>query len=111
MSEAGLATISSGVPSRDDVATQLAGPGPQVDDEVGGADRLLVVLDDEHGVAEVAQPLQGVEEPPVVPLVQADRRLVEDVEHPHQARADLGGQPDALALAARQGGRGRSRVR
>ncbi len=34
------------------------------------------------------------------PLVEADRRLVEHVEHAHQLAADLGGQPDALALAA-----------
>src|SRR4029077_9792176 len=33
-----------------------------------------------------------------------DRRLVEDVEDPGQLRADLGGQPDALALAAGQRG-------
>ena len=34
------------------------------------------------------------------------RRLVEHVEHADQAGADLGGQPDALRLAAGQGGRG-----
>ena len=32
--------------------------------------------------------------------MQSDARLIEDVEHPHQARADLGRQADALALAA-----------
>ena len=34
----------------------LAGARPDVDDVVGDADRLLVVLDDEHRVAEIAQP-------------------------------------------------------
>ncbi len=87
-------------------------PGPHVDDVVGGADRLLVVLDDDHGVSEVAQALERGQEPGVVALVQADRRLVEDVEHAHQRRADLGGEPDALRLAAREAGRRRgSRVR
>ena len=33
-------------------------PGPDVDQVVGGAHRALVVLDDDHRVAEVAQPLQ-----------------------------------------------------
>ena len=42
----------------------------------------------------------------VVALVQPDRRLVEHVEHADQAGADLGGQPDALRLAAGQRGRG-----
>ena len=46
--------------------------------------------------------LQRFEQPRVVALVQADRRLVEHVEHAGEARADLRGQPDALALAAGQ---------
>ena len=37
-----------------------------------------------------------------VARVQADRRLVEDVERVHERRADGGGQVDALELAARE---------
>ena len=47
--------------------------------------------------------LRVVEQPVVVALVQPDRRLVEHIEHAGQPRADLRGEPDALALAARQG--------
>ena len=90
----------------DDLAAVLAGTRADVDDPVGGLDRLLVVLDDDQGVAEVLEPDQGLDQPLVVALVQADARLVEDVEHAHQAGADLGGQADALGLAAGQGGRG-----
>ena len=43
-----------------------------------------------------------LDEPVVVALVQPDGRLVEDVEHPDQRRADLRGQADALRLAARE---------
>ena len=64
------------------------------------ADRLLVVLDHDHRVPEVAQAHQRVDEPLVVALVQPDRRLVEHVEHAHQPAADLRRQPDALRLAA-----------
>src|SRR5437764_1348998 len=71
----------------------------------GGADRLLVMLDDDDRVAEVAQPLQRLQEARIVALMQPDRRLVEDIEHAGEARADLRGKPDALALAARQGRR------
>ena len=46
--------------------------------------------------------LQRREQPVVVALMQPDRRLVQHVEHAGQARADLRGEPDALALAARQ---------
>ena len=69
---------------------------------VGRAHRALVVLDHDHRVAEVAQALERRDQPRVVALVQPDRRLVEDVEHADERRADLGGQPDALRLAARQ---------
>ena len=48
---------------------------------------------------------QRLDQPVVVPLVQPDRRLVEDVEDADQAGADLGGQPDALRLAAGERGR------
>ena len=60
------------------------------------------MLDHDHGVAEVAQPLQRFQQPRIVALVQADRGLVQHIEHAGQARADLRGQPDALALAAGQ---------
>ena len=39
----------------DDLAAVLARARPDVDDVVGDADGLLVVLDDDHRVAEVAQ--------------------------------------------------------
>ena len=54
--------------------------------------------------------LQRLEQPRVVALVQADRRLVEHIEHAGEAGADLRGEADALALAARQrAGRARER--
>ena len=87
---------------RDDFAAVHAGARADVDDVVGVPDRLLVVLDDDHRVAEVAQARQRAEQALVVALVQADRRLVEDVHHADQAGADLGRQADALRLAAGQ---------
>ena len=83
-----------------DLAAVLAGARADVDDPVGGGDGVLVVLDDDERVAEVAQPGEGLDQPVVVALVQPDARLVEHVEHADQAGADLGGEPDALGLAA-----------
>ena len=102
MIESGWSSRPSTVPRDDHLAAVLAGARPDVDDPVGGADGVLVVLDDDQGVAEVLEPDQGLDQPLVVALVQADRRLVEDVEDADQAGTDLGGQPDALRLAARQ---------
>src|SRR5581483_10593886 len=73
----------------DDLAAVLARAGPDVDDVVGATDRVLVVLDDNHRVAEVAQPHECVEQPPVVALVEPDGRLVEHVQHADQPAADL----------------------
>ena len=85
-------------------------PGADVDDVVGDPDGVLVVLDDEDRVAEVAHADHGLDEAVVVALVQADGRLVEHVEHADEARADLGRQADALGLAAGEGA-GRARER
>ena len=68
----------------DDPAAVLAGPGPMSTRWSARAHRLLVVLDDDHRVAEVAQALERLDQLRVVALVQADRRLVEDVEHAHE---------------------------
>ena len=43
----------------DHVAAMDAGARPHIDQIVGGADRILVMLDDDHRVAEIAQPLAG----------------------------------------------------
>src|SRR5699024_2099336 len=80
----------------------FAGQRPDVDDPVRGADGVLVVFDHDEGVAEVPKPHERVDEAPVVTLVQAARRLVEDVEDSGEPGADLGGQTDALGLAAGQ---------
>ena len=75
------------------MAAVLAGARAHVDEPVGRAHHLLVVLDDEHGVAQVAQALERPDQLRVVALVQPDRGLVEDVEDADELRADLRRQP------------------
>jgi hypothetical protein len=101
----GVADDVLGAARGNDAAAALAGLGAHVDDPVGGAHGVLVVLDDQHAVAQIAQLQQRAHQAGVVPLVQADAGLVQDVQHAHQAGPDLGGQTDALGLAARQRGR------
>ena len=96
--------MSAGVPSRDDVAAEASGAGAEIDDVVGVADGVFVVLDHEHGVAEIAELLERFDEAIVVALVEADGGLVEHVEHAAQPRADLRGEADALAFAAGERG-------
>ena len=105
-----MAAISAGVPARDEVAAGIARAGAEVDDVIGAANGFFVVLDDQNGVAQVAQGFESVEQATVVARVQADGRLVENVENAAQARADLRGQADALRLAAGKRGGGRDRA-
>ena len=58
------------------------------------------MLDDDQRVADVAQMLERPDEPRVVALVQADGRLIQNVEHADKAGTDLRRQPNALGLAA-----------
>ncbi len=85
-----------------DVAPLVARAGPQVDDMIGGADGVLVVLHDDDGVAEIAKLPERAEQPGVVALVQTDARLVQHVEHADQTGPDLRGQADPLRFATGQ---------
>ena len=86
----------------DDLAAVAPRAGTEIDDVLGAANRLLVVLDDDDRVALRHELLDRVEQQRVVARVQADRRLVEDVADAAQIRAELRGEPDALRFAARQ---------
>ncbi len=88
----------------DHMAAKLAGAGAQVDHIVGMADGVFIVLHHQHGITEVTQRFERLDQPLVVALVQPDRRFIEHIEHSTQARADLRGQADALPLAARERG-------
>ena len=101
-----------------DRAAVGAGAGPEVDDVVGDRDRLGLVLDDQHGVALVAQLEQQVVHPLDVVGVQADRGLVEDVGDVGERRAEVADHLGPLRLSPgqraggpvqRRGSPGRSR--
>ncbi len=97
---------------RHDVAAMDAGAGADIDHVIGEANGVLVMLDHDHGIAEIAQPLRVSSSRALVALVQADRGLVPAHRARGQPRADLRRQPDALAFAAGQrAGGARARVR
>jgi len=65
----------------DEVPAEAAGAGAEIDDVVGPVDGVFVVLDDEDGVAEIAELGERVEQPVVIARVEADGGFVEHVEH------------------------------
>ena len=86
-------------------ATAVSALRPQVDDIVGALDDIQVVLNDQHGVAPVAQSLENVQQVRHIVGVQAGGRLIQNVNGlSGTAACQLGGQLDPLSLAPRQGG-------
>ena len=85
------------------MSRQSAGRPGKVVGRVVAAVAVLTILasacssDDGESVA-----AQGGEQPVVVALVQTDRGLIEHIKHARQPRANLAGQPNALAFATRQ---------
>src|SRR5258708_670263 len=85
----------------DDAAAAFAAFGAEVNDPVGLLDDVKVVLDDEHGVAEIDEALQDVEEFSHVIEVQAGCGFIENVKlAAGLAFGKLAGQLDALGFAA-----------
>jgi hypothetical protein len=95
-------TSSAGVPSNTTRPPSWPAPGPEVDDPVGVGHHRLVVLDHDHRLAGVDQPVQEAEQLLEVGQVQAGGGLVEHVDAAR--RRPSGGELEALALAARQRG-------
>ena len=67
-----------------DLAAVASGTRTDIHNVVSCKHGVLVVLDHDERVAEVAQTLQGCKQLVVVALVQADGRLIEDIQHAHQ---------------------------
>ena len=88
----------------------VAGRRAEVEQLIGAGDHFAIVLDQQQRVAQVAQLFQRLDQPAVVARVQADRRLVEHIQHAAQAAADLAGQANALGFAARERRGGRDRA-
>ena len=80
----------------------FAGARSNVDDVVGRADGVFVVLHHHQRVALVAQGFERAQQDFVVARMQADGGLIQHVANALQIAAQLRGQPNALRLAATQ---------
>ena len=98
--DSGCRSNSASVPAATTSPPCTPGAGPEVNDVIRAPHGVLVVLDHHHRVAAGLQLVQRRQQLLVVARVQADGRLVQDVEHAAEIRAQLRRQPDALRLAA-----------
>src|SRR5713226_8574475 len=91
----------------DDAAAAFAAFGAEVDDPVGLLDDVEMVLDDEHGVAEINEALQNGEQFSNVVEVQAGGGFIENVKRAAGlALGKLAGQLNALGFTAGKSGGG-----
>lgn len=76
----------------------MAAFGPHIDDPVGVANDVEVVLDDNDGVASIDQAVHNGEHTPDVREMQTGGGLVQDVDA--APFVEIAGKFDALALTA-----------
>ena len=78
--------------------------GAYIDDPVGVADDIQLVLDHEEGIAGGFQAVEGAQESFRVGGMEAGGGFVEHVDDAEEIGAHLRGQPQALQFAGREGG-------
>jgi len=91
------ATRVGGCAPEDDPAAVVAGAGAKVDDPVGVCHDGLVVLDHDHRLAGVDEPVEQAEQLLDVGEVEAGGRLVQDVDA--ALLGQVGGQVDVTVGA------------
>src|SRR5580658_7815633 len=87
------------------VPAQFAGARSHVNDVVGRAHHVGIMLHNDDGVAQVAQLFQDANQSAGVARMQSNGRLVQNVACAHQARSQASGKLDALRFPARERGR------
>ena len=77
--------------------------GTEVNQPIGGAHDIEIVLDDQHGIAGIDQSLQGFQQARDILEVQTRGRFVQDIERLAGRRPlQFGGEFDTLGLATAQ---------
>src|SRR5712692_1813459 len=86
------------------LAAELAGARAEIDHMIRRQNRVRIMLDDQNGVAEIAQRFEDINQPLRIARMQADGRFIENVQRADQMRAQRRGKLNALRFPARQRG-------
>src|SRR5258708_28464194 len=86
------------------LAAEFARARPQIDDAIRGLDGVGIVLDNEHGIDEIAERFENVDEPLRVAGMETDGRFVEDVERADEMRTERSCELNALRFSAGERG-------
>ena len=85
------------------LAAMDTGAGTDVNQIVRSQHGILIVFHHQQGVAHIPQITQCGQQLVVVPLVETDRGLIQNIENAHQAGTNLCSQTNSLAFAAGEG--------
>ena len=85
----------------DDFSAIFSRARAEIENAVGGAHDVGIVLDHENRVSQVAQVVQDLDQPVRIAAVQADGRLVEHIQRAHQPRTQRSRKLNALRFASR----------
>ena len=83
-----------------DLTAVGARTGADIHDMVRSQHGILVMLHHDQRITQIPQVLQGIQQLIVVPLMQTDAGLIQNIAYPHQTGADLRRQADSLCFAA-----------
>ena len=76
-----------------------------VHDAVSRSHCILIVLDNDQGISQISEAFQCIQKLVIIPLVQADTRLIQDVGDADQTGSNLSREPYTLSFASGQGPR------
>ncbi|MNS47500.1 hypothetical protein D3C72_800340 [compost metagenome] len=85
-----------------DLPTMHTSPRADIHNVIGQTNRVFVVFDHDHSVANITQVLERAEQAVVITLVQTNGRFVKDVQNTDETGADLAGQTNTLCFATGQ---------
>ena len=84
--------------SRNDLSTKDTGTWADVDQVVGLSHGIFSMFDDDQSIAQVAHLLKTGNQAVIVPLMEAYRRLIQDIKDTREVGTDLGCQTNALTF-------------
>ena len=88
---------------KNNLTTQASSFRTHINHIIGSHHHILIMLHNNDRVTDIPQLLQRMNKPLIIPLMQANTRLIKNIKYIYQLRTDLGSQTDTLALTAGKG--------
>ena len=85
-----------------DFSSHTPGFRPHVNNIIGIHHHIFIMLHNHHGITCITKRFQGTDQTVIVPLVQTNTRLIQNIKHINELRTDLGSQTYTLAFSTRQ---------